>query len=146
MAHDSLFGSDDDSDAWTSCPEPGPVAALDYPPAPTATATCPPIRGLHVFRALITLELQELLLRSILAEGAVSRQHPQAMLFPRLGATKRDADACPAFLRPLVLELPGLLKPLLSALDYDTVFNEARPMQTILNLYEPGHGITPHVR
>ena len=144
MSHDNLFGSDDDSDTQPTLPR--STLAKQLPPPTAGSLTCPPIQGLYVFRSLIPLDLQETVLRSIFSEGAVTFQNPQAMLFPRSADAKKDIDACPPFLVPLVEALPQLLKALLPIDAYNIVFNEDLPLQTILNLYEPGQGIAPHVR
>lgn len=97
------------------------------------------------------MSMQEVLLKALLETRSVTLQHPQAMIFPKHGALDKngrpveDLDNCPDILRPLVECLPDLLRDLLSDDDWKIVFDESLPLQTILNLYEPGQGITPHV-
>lgn len=149
MDHDSLFGSgsEDDSDADTPsnvAPEVSEKSACSNESRP-ASFEAPKIDGLYLFRGLLPLELQEVILPTIFRESAVTHLHPQAMLFPRSHLSKNDIENCPEYLVDLVTQLPELLRPHLSQEDFGIVFDESQPLQTIINLYEPGQGITPHV-
>lgn len=159
MGNDSLFGSDDDSiqsqDDVAS--EQGSALAeqqlenglaTDDPnhvDMVVASLEPPSIKGFYLLRDLIPLEIQELLMRRILDERAITAQHPQAMLFPRSSMSGKDVDNCPEYLSDFVGNLPQLLRDYLSPEDLAIVFDERQSLQTILNLYEPGQGITPHV-
>lgn len=159
MGQSSLFGSDDeleDSDDNDHNIEPASedtdrqleVATLsnqDDSGITVAEQGLPPVKGLYMIRDLISLELQDVLLRRILDERAVTAQHPQAMLFPRSTESGRDADNCPEYLSDFVGILPDLLRNHLPPKEFQIVFNERQPLQTIINLYEPGQGISPHV-
>lgn len=153
MACDSLFGSDDDEDdspqdigvsglAQNASASLSEVSAVEGKISILSNGSSIP--GLYLFPGILPFELQEELLRSIVTDQIVTLSHPQAMLFPR-ASTGRDIDAAPRFLEPMLKILPGLLKDRLSPEDYAIVFDEKLPMQTIVNLYEPGQGITPHV-
>lgn len=145
MGNDSLFGSDSHSDLseFDGVQEARLCTCVPMPHTAGQDAR-EHIPGLHLFKALLPLELQEEILHAVLEEQALTSEHPQAMLFPR--SSGRDVEACPPFLVPLVARLPELLDGLLPPDDYAKVFDETKPLQTILNLYEPGKGITPHVR
>lgn len=159
MSHSSLFGSDDELDdsehasvigtegvdglPWN---EDGATVKLeDTIGNAVANIKSPNIKGFYLLRDLIPLELQERLLRRILEEKAVTAQHPQAMLFPRCSQSGKDSNNCPPYLSDFVKLLPELLQSHLSPEDLEAVFEERLPLQTIINLYEPGQGITPHV-
>ena len=145
MGDDSLFGSDTYSDSSESeAVHEARVCTCVPLPCTAGQDARQHIPGLHLFPALLPLELQEEILCAVLDEQALTSEHPQAMLFPR--SSGPDVETCPPFLAPLVARLPELLDGLLSPNDYATVFDETKPLQTILNLYEPGKGITPHVR
>lgn len=111
-----------------------------------ATVAVPSIDGLYLFRDLISPDVQEVTIQAISSAGALSFKHPQAMIFPRYSSSNKDTHNCPLYLTDLLHHLKSLLFPLLPTHDFDTVFDEDQPLQTILNLYEPGQGIAPHVR
>ena len=141
MKSSSLFGSDDDSDEKHG----EELAATSISPdCPVATYDIPPIPGLHLFRALLPLTTQDALIQAVLTAKAVSLEHPQAMFFPR-SSDHSDIHACPEFLVHFVRELPEMLSGLVCKKDYGVVFDQRKAMQTIVNLYEPGKGISPHV-
>lgn len=162
MGNSSLFGSDDELDESeednarpTISQKPSEV--LPQPTGKDATApagqtlddiaslNAPDITGFYLFRDLVPLQMQESLLHRILEEKAVTAEHPQAMLFPRSSESGRDIENCPSFLSEVVASLPRLLQTHLPDDDYQAVFEENLPLQTIINLYAPGQGITPHV-
>lgn len=162
MSNDSLFGSDEETEdqedeiVYHRDVTPSTQAQLhEQVPATTsiesdaeitvASINQPDIKGFYLIRDLISLEMQEVLLRRILDEKAVTSRHPQAMLFPRSSESASDIENCPTYLADMVAQLPQLLQGHLSPEDFDITFNEMQPLQTILNLYEPGQGITPHV-
>lgn len=142
MSHASLFGSESGSSP-SSTDDCEKLATSE--PTYVRVTQQPPIEGLYIFRNAIPLELQEILLRSIVAEKAVSPQHPQAMLFPRNMDNASDLEQCPEYLKPLIEFLPHVLRDKIPSKDYTEVFDQSMPLQTIINLYEPGQGISPHV-
>lgn len=164
MSRSSLFGSDDELDedgedniTFHAAKEaPNDASQSSNSNATTvpewgfntqvAKLTPPDIAGFYLFRDLVSLETQESLLHRILEEKAVTAKHPQAMLFPRSSQSGKDIQDCPSFLSDFVEILPQLLRPHLPLEDLNAVFEESLPLQTIINLYEPGQGITPHVR
>jgi hypothetical protein len=141
----SLFGSDDDSDDVDADAKPTVETAIPSCAVANDKASAA-IAGLHLFKGLLPVATQDTLVRSIADAHAVSTEHPQAMFFPRSTTANDDTLACPEFLVPFVLELPNMLHGLLSEEEYAIVFDKTRSLQTILNLYEPGKGISPHVR
>jgi len=160
MSHSSLFGSDDELEDFTetsidgfedenhevSLDEGGIIIRPnDQAGILVAEYAAQKIKGFYLLRDLIPIELQELLLRRILEEKAVTAQHPQAMLFPRSSQFGSDLDNCPPYLSDLVEALSRLLRAHLPPEDLEAVFDENLPLQTIINMYEPGQGITPHV-
>lgn len=151
MGASSLFGSDDDDQDQHKAASSTRLSSLAAAETGGATpidrvsqSAVPPIAGLHLFRSLLPLSLQTSLLEAIFSAHAVSPDHPQAMFFPA-SATATDIEACPQFLASFVADLPSLLSGLLCEEDYANVFDESKPLQTIINLYEPGKGIAPHV-
>jgi alkylated DNA repair dioxygenase AlkB len=142
MGHASLFGSESESSP-SSASDSEKLASSE--PTYVRITREPPIEGLYIFRNAIPLELQEILLRSIIAEKAVTPQHPQAMLFPRNMDLASDLEQCPGYLKPLIEFLPHVLRDKIPSKDYAEVFDQSMPLQTIINLYEPGQGISPHV-
>jgi alkylated DNA repair dioxygenase AlkB len=117
---DSLFGSSDE----------------EAEPILPATRACPPIEGLYILRNAVPDELQRLLVQQIAARQFFHDNVDQAMLW--------DAEA-----RQLTAEvwqqLPAILHPLLPpALNTAILAMQAR-LQVIVNLYEAGRGISPHV-
>lgn len=105
------------------------------------------IDGLHLFRALIPSALQAQTIQAIIDAQAISHQHPQAMIFPRFseGVNQHDENNCPGYLLALYKHLRKTLRERLSEMDYVCVFDETLALQTIVNLYAPGQGISPHV-
>lgn len=162
MSNDSLFGSDEEAEdqqnervhhrdvfpsAYDQLHEQVPATTSIESDVERTVASIkqPDIKGFYLIRDLIPLEMQEVLLRRILDEKAVTSRHPQAMLFPRSSESASDIENCPTYLADMVAQLPQLLQAHLSPEDFDIAFNEKQPLQTILNLYAPGQGITPHV-
>lgn len=160
MGHDSLFGSDDDEneeqdtiesiqDSTVELQDKYDAAtgrAVEEPAITIATTKTPNIKGFYLIRNLVPPQMQDALFKRIIAQKAITLEHPQAMLFPRATSSGSDVENCPTYLADFVKLLPDLLKAHLSPEDFDITFDERQPLQTILNLYEPGQGISPHVR
>ncbi|ORX38862.1 hypothetical protein BD324DRAFT_617601 [Kockovaella imperatae] len=74
----------------------------------------------------------------------------QVMLFERKASEisssgYKSASQLPVYLHELLGDLSHSLKPRLPAHVWTTVFRQDLARQVIINLYEPGQGITPHV-
>lgn len=150
---DSLFGSEDSlEDDGNDSPTDVPHDSASLDPAtsrPTSSVQAvkldiPTIDGLYLFRDLLPQSVQGELLQFIVAARCVSVDHPQAMFFPR-SLARGDVEAAPAVLADFVRQLPDLLRGVLPEEDFPTVFDQSKALQTIINLYEPGKGISPHV-
>lgn len=167
MDADSLFGSEDESDSDShnkqshseilhqehieqiyspinhgDCGCENSKSALES----IAQLQLPGIQGLHLVRSLIPFNMQKDIIQAIIDDQVVTLQHPQAMLFPRFSGSRSDLENCPPFLAEVVDKLPKMLSDILSIEDLGIVLDEKLPLQTIVNLYEPGQGISPHVR
>ena len=111
-----------------------------------AWRTTPPVPGLHydLDHLRIPFELGAALLDSIEEQGYFRNGSNQVMLF---GRASSRSGGLPSFLNKLLEELAGILRPHVSPSTYNLLFpsgsNQSR--QAILNRYEPGEGITPHV-
>ena len=125
---DSLFDDDD-----------GLVVERSAPILSVAASVAPPIPGLYLFRSALPQELQHSL-AAALSSSAWPRDSNQVMLF-----TSATSPSLPSFLSPLLDLLPSILSPSLPLSLSDLLFNSRLPRQAILNLYRPGHGISPHV-
>ena len=155
-----LFGSDDEdadpqdqnklaSDTRLDASLTAPFSDIAVPVSTHCQPLAGPdaIDGLYLFRALIPSVLQTQTTQAIIDAQAISHQHPQAMIFPQYseGVNQHDETNCPEFLVPLYKHLRLTLRELLSEMDYACVFDETLALQTIVNLYAPGQGISPHV-
>lgn len=111
-----------------------------------AWRTTPPVPGLHYDpnRLRIPVELGTALIDSIETHGYFQNGSNQVMLFGRASSRSRGL---PTFLNSLLEELAGILRPHIPLSTYDLLFPSWSPQsrQAILNRYEPGEGITPHV-
>ncbi|TFK46926.1 hypothetical protein OE88DRAFT_1666722 [Heliocybe sulcata] len=146
---DSLFGSLDSEPIAASSSADAPsearaepipsIAVIELEPA---SLTAPSIPGLTFDPCLL---LPEPLIDEVFAQCMSTYfTNPltnQIMLFSR-----PDASPLPPFLSDLISALSGLLRPKLSEETHDLLFAaRGRARQAIVNLYEPGEGITPHV-
>lgn len=126
-----------------------------------ATRTAPPIPGLFFEPSvLLPQELADSVSLFCLDTYFKSPGVNQVMLFARLlpppssalePSPTIDSDVINAGLPNILLELletiSTLLKPLLPPQTYDLLFpvDPTRARQAIINLYQPGEGITPHI-
>lgn len=101
----------------------------DEVPVPSTNS----VKGAYHFPALITEAIQSEALQNIAAFTGPSNQ---CMLW---GAQAEELAA------PLLRVLPDLLRPSLPEDVYALLFDSGLTLQVIMNLYEPGQGITPHV-
>lgn len=92
-----------------------------------------PIEGAYHFPALLSEEIQSEALQKVAAFTGASNQ---CMLWGQ------EAETLAA---PLLRVLPDLLRPTLPEDVYALLFDSGLTLQVIVNLYEPGEGITPHV-
>jgi len=106
----------------------------------------PPVPGLHydLDQLRIPVELGASLLDSIEENGYFRNGSNQAMLF---GRASSRSGGLPHFLNNLLEELAGILRPHIPPSTHDLLFPSGsfQSRQAILNRYEPGEGITPHV-
>ncbi|POY70840.1 hypothetical protein BMF94_6253 [Rhodotorula taiwanensis] len=137
---DSLFGSSDDEiddeQAHAGATEPGSEAS--EPAVVVASTVCPPIPGLYILRQAIPTDVQQQLVLD-LSERVWPGRTDQVMVF-----TSEERPLLPDYLRPFLDALPSALASLPA--DVQSVILESnRPQQAILNLYQPGQGISSHV-
>jgi hypothetical protein len=116
---DSLFGSDDEQETATP-----------------ATLDALPILGLYLLRNVMPPELQSKLVQTIASKQYFNHESDQVMLW---GGDGRSLTA------EIWPELPGLLEGHLPIADLDAIMDMQKSLQVIVNLYELGKGITPHV-
>lgn len=154
---DSLFSSNDISEL-----DDGEIMDISF----SATRTAPPIPGLFFEPSLLLpQELADSVSSYCLDTYFKSPGVNQVMLFARFlpppsSATELsptiNSDAhsslnsnagLPNILLGLLETISTLLKPLLSPQTYNLLFpaNPTRARQAIINLYQPGEGITPHI-
>ena len=111
-----------------------------------AWRTSPPVPGLHydLERLRIPGELGAALLDSIEEHGYFRNGSNQVMLF---GRASSHSGGLPLFLSGLLEELEGILRPHIPLSTHSLLFPSGsyQSRQAILNRYEPGEGITPHV-
>ena len=111
-----------------------------------AWRTTPPVPGLHydLDHLRIPLELGAALLDAIKEQGYFRNGSNQAMLF---GRASSRSGGLPFFVNKLLEELAGILRPHVPPSTYNLLFpsGSSQSRQAILNRYEPGEGITPHV-
>jgi hypothetical protein len=119
----------------------GPLVGIR--PAWRAT---PPVPGLHydLDNLRIPFELGTALLDSIKEHEYFRNGSNQVMLF---GRASSRSGGLPSFLNTLLKELAGILRPHVPPSTYNLLFPNvsSQSRQAILNRYEPGEGITPHV-
>ena len=138
---DSLF------DEAPSQDEP-PLLSTAHLDAVPAARTSPPIPG---FFFDPTLRLPEHLADSVvshcLATYFTAPHIDQIMLFCRAGTPERPPSGLPPVFLALLDSLCGILKPFLPPDAHDLLFPTTTTLarQAIINKYEPGEGITPHV-
>ena len=111
-----------------------------------AWRTIPPVPGLHydLEHMRIPGELGAALLNSIEEGGYFQNGANQVMLF---GRASSRSGGLPFFLTSLLDELAGILRPHIPLSTHNLLFPSGsyQSRQAILNRYEPGEGITPHV-
>ncbi|SJL02619.1 uncharacterized protein ARMOST_05951 [Armillaria ostoyae] len=133
---DSLF--DDFSELFS--PDTGPAALIDAPPIPGLFFT-PSLR--------LPADLADSVMNYCLETFFTSANINQIMLFCR--APSAESSTAPSGLPPLLISLLDVLSDILRptlppdihSLLFPTVPTRAR--QAIINRYDPGEGITPHV-
>ena len=111
-----------------------------------AWRTIPPVPGLHydLGHLRIPEELGAALLESIEEHGYFRNGSNQVMLF---GRASSRSGGLPFFLTRLLEELEAILRPHIPLSTHNLLFPSGshQSRQAILNRYEPGDGITPHV-
>jgi len=111
-----------------------------------AWRTTPPVPGLHydLDHIRIPFELGAALLDSIKEHGYFRNGSNQVMLF---GRASSHSGGLPHFIDNLLEELAGVLRPHIPLSTYKLLYpsGSCQSRQAILNRYEPGEGITPHV-
>ena len=125
----------------------------DYTELPIATRLAPSIQGLYFDPSiLIPQELADDLWSEAIQRYFTKPNVNQIMLFERASETISDGDHCnvrlPAFLLNLLVVISKLLRSILPNEIHDLLFlpsERKRARQAILNLYNPGEGITAHV-
>jgi hypothetical protein len=148
---DSLFSLDD------GISEESEIVDISLP----ANRTAPPIPGLFFEPSLLLLQeladsVSSYCLDTYFKSPGASVN--QVMLFTRflsppcsaaqLSPSTVNSDAgLPNILLGLLETISTLLKPILPPQTYDLLFpmNPTRARQAIINLYQPGEGITPHI-
>ncbi|KAJ3517600.1 hypothetical protein NLJ89_g405 [Agrocybe chaxingu] len=135
--NDSIFGDLDDIPSFAPLSD-----------SFLATRNAPPIPGLFFDPTII---LPQDLAESVMEFCTKTYfKYPgcnQAMLFGRLIPTPNTTSGLPNILLELLETLSVLLKSAIPSDTYSILFPE-KPMmarQAIINLYQPGEGITPHV-
>ncbi|KZV64573.1 hypothetical protein PENSPDRAFT_757164 [Peniophora sp. CONT] len=123
----------------------------EVPPHPVATTECPTsIPGLFYDPSvLLPHDLANLVEASCMSTFFTAPGSNQVMLFSR--AESADA-ALPIFLQRLLRAVEDLLRPILPAVTHRLLFaadwegdDAGRARQAIINHYQVGEGITPHV-
>lgn len=109
---------------------------------PVAQRTAPHIPGFYFSPDLLPPELAEELFYRCYTTYFTSPSVNQIMLF---GLASSSSSCLPSFLRKLLDELKRLLQPLLPPEVHQLLFRSDGARQAIINMYEPGEGITPHV-
>jgi len=134
---------DDDSDMDSLFDEPRDL--------PVASRKAPPIPGLHLPSIRLPPELADNVLQQCMDSYFRDKDVNQVMLFGRTTSemTGGMGSGLPSFLISLLYALRDLLHPVvphdLHALLFPPPDAPPRARQAIINLYNPGEGITPHV-
>ncbi|KAH9482184.1 hypothetical protein JR316_0004279 [Psilocybe cubensis] len=112
----------------------------------------PPIQGLYFDPSVILpVELADEVVSFCMKTYFTSPADNQVMLFGRFLPPKETLASSSSGLPPILLELldqiSSLLRPVVPPDTYDVLFPACptRARQAIINLYQPGEGITPHV-
>jgi hypothetical protein len=114
-------------------------------PIEPARRTVPPIPGLFLSSpTLLPSELAYSVMQQCLEKYFHESDVNQVMLFSR---ARDDSTSLPSFLNTLLPALSDLLKPIVPPKIHSLLFplHPTRARQAILNLYQPGEGITPHI-
>lgn len=142
---DSLFDGLDNLDEDSFETEPG-VNSDHF----LAYRAAPPITGLFFDPSvLLPQEFADSVVAFCMKTYFLSPADNQAMLFGRFSSSNssKSTSDLPPILLSLLKELSTLLQPVLPPETYSLVF-PSKPTgarQAIINLYQPGEGITPHV-
>ncbi|CAA7259377.1 unnamed protein product [Cyclocybe aegerita] len=134
---DSIFGDLDDI-----------PSIVPLPDAFLATRNAPPIPGLFFDPTIILpQDLTDSVMGFCMKTYFKYPRSNQVMLFGRLIPTPDTTSGLPTILLELLEKLSVLLKPTVPSDTYAILFPEKPTMarQAIINLYQPGEGITPHV-
>lgn len=115
-----------------------------------AYKTAPPIDGLFFDPSvLISQKLADSVVAFCMKTYFLSPADNQVMLFGRFSPSdsSKSTSGLPPILLSLLEELSILLQPVLPPETYSLVFPSipTRARQAIINLYQPGEGITPHI-
>lgn len=138
---DSLF--DEPRTGHTTCTvAPLALSSLSALHLEVAQLTAPPIPGFFFCPNLIPYDLADHVFDNCLRTYFSSPNVDQVMLF---GLASSKSSCLPLFLQELLGELDPLLRPLLPPEIHRILFKNEGARQAIINLYEPGEGITPHV-
>ncbi|KAF9553278.1 hypothetical protein CPC08DRAFT_673422 [Agrocybe pediades] len=149
---DSLFSDSDvdsffdDASQWEL--DPGVHTDDDF----LALRTVPPIPGLY-FQPNLVLpqDLAEEVVSFCMKTYFRTPADNQVMLFGRFIPSTESAiessSGFPRILHELLDKVSCILKPAVPSKTYDLLFptNSTKARQAIINLYQPGEGITPHV-
>ncbi|KAG5644820.1 hypothetical protein DXG03_007642 [Asterophora parasitica] len=122
-------------------------------PSTPALLTAPPIQGLFFTPTLeLPKEIAESVTRYCLDTYFHTQGVNQVMLFgrfitPSAGSPCPSPTGLPPVLLQLLSELETILLPTLPSETHSLLFPRVptRARQAILNLYQPGEGITPHI-
>ncbi|KAF9528053.1 hypothetical protein CPB83DRAFT_814607 [Crepidotus variabilis] len=144
---DSLYDGLDNLEATISSPS----TTLSFPSSKTA----PPIPGLFLDSSIAIPEgLANEVMDFCMKTYFTSAWSNQVMLFGRFlsedsspGPASNTTSGLPPILLDLLKTLSALLQGFLPSETYDLLFPTVPSMarQAIINLYQPGEGITPHV-
>ncbi|KAG6841295.1 hypothetical protein C0991_012465 [Blastosporella zonata] len=161
--------ANDDTDAETTSPisglsdpdslfdEKSPLTSSDTvdsfsdPQPSPAILVAPPIRGLFFAPALrLPEEFAESVTQYCLETYFQREGVNQVMLFGRFStphSPSSELNGLPPILHHLLSKLETILRPVVPPETHDLLFPSvpSRSRQAILNLYQPGEGITPHV-
>lgn len=147
---DSLFSASDDGWSLTSSDDQVTHTA-PKDDAIVALRTLPPIPGLY-FDPDVRLpqELADLVTAFCMKTYFTSPLDNQVMLFGRFPSSDNDTTSTsgfPTVLLDLLDAVSESLRPVLPPKTYALLFPSVptRARQAIINLYQPGEGITPHV-
>ena len=149
---DSLISGDSDKDSNASYDSIFDDDAVEAPQEiPVALDVAPPIPGLYFDpNVFIPQEIADTVVRFCEDTYFTSPKANQVMLFGRSPAAEEapeDVSGLPPPLLSLLETLASTMRPILPDSTFDLLFpsKPTQARQAIINLYQPGEGITPHV-